>query len=318
MKRSQRFTLIELLASKTCQICVSLLYYLPKSTPLFFERERGRGGKGKLSFPVKRKFSFAPALSRFTLIELLVVIAIIAILAAILMPALSSARERAKSSACVNNLKQVSLGASSYAEDFNNFFYTRDDGGSIWSRNSTHIRLSKYVGGPSQKSLDLLAAADRDKQCPKVFMCPDAESQPLEAIAEAKTSTYKSDLAYGFTVSFYAAEPGIHMYTGKSWKNVTGTYTYAPSMLVVGGDNAWYNNRSGRCTQIQVDATLGGAFYTRHLGRGNFFTLAGNVISLTGAELCAFYAVPYRASNGNSYAVPIKRFVNQERFLETY
>ncbi|MBQ4314115.1 MAG: DUF1559 domain-containing protein [Lentisphaeria bacterium] len=250
--------------------------------------------------------------------ELLVVIAIIAILAAILMPALSSARERAKSSACVNNLKQVSLGASSYAEDFNNFFYTRDDGGSIWSRNSTHIRLSKYVGGPSQKTLDLLAAADRDKQCPKVFMCPDAESQPLEAIAEAKTSTYKSDLAYGFTVSFYAAEPGIHMYTGKSWKNVTGTYTYAPSMLVVGGDNAWYNNRSGRCTQIQVDATLGGAFYTRHLGRGNFFTLAGNVISLTGAELCAFYAVPYRASNGNSYAVPIKRFVNQERFLETY
>ncbi|MBR7119503.1 MAG: DUF1559 domain-containing protein [Lentisphaeria bacterium] len=318
MKRSQRFTLIELLVSKTCQICVSLLYYLPKSTPLFFERERGRGGKGKLSFPVKRKFSLAPALSRFTLIELLVVIAIIAILAAILMPALSSARERAKSSACVNNLKQVSLGASSYAEDFNNFFYTRDDGGSIWSRNSTHIRLSKYVGGPSQKSLDLLAAADRDKQCPKVFMCPDAESHPLEAIAEAKTSTYKSDLAYGFTVSFYAAEVGIHMYTGKSWKNVTGTYTYAPSMLVVGGDNAWYNNRSGRCTQIQVDATLGGAFYTRHLGRGNFFTLAGNVISLTGAELCAFYAVPYRASNGNSYAVPIKRFVNQERFLETY
>ena len=80
LSRSNRFTLIEPPVSKTCQICVSTLYCFPKSTPLFFERERGRGGKGKLSFLVKRKFSLAPALSRFTLIELLVVIAIITIL----------------------------------------------------------------------------------------------------------------------------------------------------------------------------------------------------------------------------------------------
>ncbi|MBR7121017.1 MAG: hypothetical protein IKC94_02115, partial [Lentisphaeria bacterium] len=45
-----------------------------QSTPLFFERERGRGGKGKPSFPVKRKFSLSTAHS-FTLIELPVVIA---------------------------------------------------------------------------------------------------------------------------------------------------------------------------------------------------------------------------------------------------
>jgi len=44
---------------------------LKPSTPLFFESERGRGGKGKLSFPVKRKFSLSTAHS-FTLIELLV------------------------------------------------------------------------------------------------------------------------------------------------------------------------------------------------------------------------------------------------------
>jgi prepilin-type N-terminal cleavage/methylation domain-containing protein len=57
------------------------------------------------------------ARSAFTLVELLVVIAVISILAALLFPALSATREKARQTACANNLQQISLGVRMYADD---------------------------------------------------------------------------------------------------------------------------------------------------------------------------------------------------------
>ncbi len=67
----------------------------------------------------------------FTLIELLVVIAIIAILAGMLLPSLSRAKEAGKRISCVNNLKQLSLSLAMYAGDNKGFFPPRTLGGTV-------------------------------------------------------------------------------------------------------------------------------------------------------------------------------------------
>src|SRR5262245_7228566 len=60
--------------------------------------------------------------SCFTLIELLVVVAIIAVLAALLLPALQNAKERGKQTVCMSNLRQIHLMITSYAEDNNGWY----------------------------------------------------------------------------------------------------------------------------------------------------------------------------------------------------
>lgn len=80
----------------------------------------------------------------FTLIELLVVIAIIAILAAMLLPALSKAREKAREAVCMNNLKQLGLAHRMYMEDHGYIMSVYTGPGSSW-KNGWKYMFLKYT-----------------------------------------------------------------------------------------------------------------------------------------------------------------------------
>jgi prepilin-type N-terminal cleavage/methylation domain-containing protein len=107
-------------------------------------------------------------LTGFTLIELLVVIAIVAILLAILMPALNRVREQGKRAACLNNLRQLTLGWILYADDNDDKIVQANTG-----RNDAWVRWLDY-GASEQDQIDNIRSGLLYTYCPevKLYKCP--------------------------------------------------------------------------------------------------------------------------------------------------
>ncbi|MGH7981327.1 MAG: prepilin-type N-terminal cleavage/methylation domain-containing protein, partial [Limisphaerales bacterium] len=173
----------------------------------------------------------------FTLIELLVVIAIIAILAAILLPVLSSAEERGKRTDCLSNLKQIATGAIVYAND-NNDFVPIASGGLL------PIQIDS--NGMSSAWADLGIPINETNNAPSVWDCPDRPGFPKFAGAPY----YQFLTAYQYYGGITNWQDDI--YDGPSCSPIKTTTSRAGWMLVAdvvaspdGVNFSWPNDGSG-------------------------------------------------------------------------
>jgi len=198
---------------------------------------------------------------KFTLIELLVVIAIIAILAAMLLPALNKARDKARSSECLGKLRQLGLALNFYSNDFQG----RIPCSWISDYNTWQIRLSKYFGYTGNSNLtgpadvaDLVKINDYYRRT-KYLNCPVAMS--CYPTAASTCCTYGSNAEFAQTDRADRVRKSSAMVT---FGDATWHVTYYDGAIKGGYFNDTATPRSAGVHRNKVDVNF--VFLDGHTG----------------------------------------------------
>jgi prepilin-type N-terminal cleavage/methylation domain-containing protein len=177
------------------------------------------------SSPVTRHTPRAPALGGFTLIELLVVIAIIAILAALLLPALASAKAKAQATKCLSNARQVGLATFLYTGDNNELYpFGISFSDATWGDPTAwHIMLLPYTGSTTNTAS-------------RVFTCPSEGPPQLPA------GTTFPNGKYLFQFDFCANEY-IFRATSKNSTALRTSGISSPAVMLMITEKVWNSPR---------------------------------------------------------------------------